>query len=163
MYFSCVLSYLFHENDILFGDLLSLYFESCNIRNYSEKRRNDSHNTPIIPSSSKMSHMHSQTHRYTHDRVNIFIWDTHRMPRSLALLSWRSMMLCRISSTSWRSSLSSIREMEQRGSRNAAGKPALIVLHLKPDVTFTHIHKTWNQVIHVWRKKQNGAVRTGAF
>lgn len=62
----------------------------------------------------------------------------YRIPRSLARLSWRSMMLCRISKTSCRSSLSSIREMEHNGSRNAAGRPAQIVLHLNPDVTYTN-------------------------
>lgn len=132
----CVWAYLFHENYILFGDLLALYFQSCNIRNYSEKRRNNNYETSTIHSQAKRylcTYWHTETHMTMWTK-----WETHRMPRSLALLSWRSMMLCRISRTSCRSSLSSIREMEQRGSRNAAGKPALIVLHLNPDVTYTH-------------------------
>lgn len=57
------------------------------------------------------------------------------MPRSLARLSWRSMMLCRISSTSCLSSLSSIREMEKSGSRKEGGNAVDMDLDLKPDVT----------------------------
>lgn len=57
------------------------------------------------------------------------------MPRSLARLSWRSMMLCRISSTSCLSSLSSIREMEKSGSRKDGGNAAAMDLDLKPEVT----------------------------
>lgn len=57
------------------------------------------------------------------------------MPRSLARLSWRSMMLCRISSTSCLSSLSSISEMEKSGSRKEGGKAAAMDLDLKPEVT----------------------------
>lgn len=58
------------------------------------------------------------------------------MPRSLARLSWRSMMLCRISSTSCLSSLSSIREMEKSGSRKGGGRAAAMDLDLKPEVTW---------------------------
>lgn len=58
------------------------------------------------------------------------------MPRSLARLSWRSMMLCRISSTSCLSSLSSIREIEKSGSRKGGGKAAAMDLALKPEVTW---------------------------
>lgn len=58
------------------------------------------------------------------------------MPRSLARLSWRSMMLCRISRTSCLSSLSSIREMEKSGSRKGGGRAAAIDLDLKPEVTW---------------------------
>lgn len=58
------------------------------------------------------------------------------MPRSLARLSWRSMMLSRISRTNWRSSQSSMSEMEKSGSRKGAGSAATMVLDLKPEVTW---------------------------
>lgn len=58
------------------------------------------------------------------------------MPRSLARLSWRSRMLCRISNTSCLSSLSSIREMEKSGSRKGGGRAAAMDLDLKPEVTW---------------------------
>lgn len=60
----CVLAYLFHENNILFGDFFSLYFQSCNIRNYSGKKRNNYCNTPTTHSQGKA---HMCTHRGTHD------------------------------------------------------------------------------------------------
>lgn len=61
---------------------------------------------------------------------------SHLMPRSLARLSWRSMMLCRISSTSCLSSPSSISEMEKSGSRKDGGNAAAMDLDLKPEVTW---------------------------
>lgn len=68
-------------------------------------------------------------HRLTHAL-------SYRMPRSLARLSWRSMMLCRISSTSCLNSLSSIREMEKSGSKKGGGNAAAMDLALKPEVTW---------------------------
>lgn len=64
------------------------------------------------------------------------VCDCYLMPRSLARLSWRSMMLCKISSTSCLSSLSSISEMEKSGSRKDGGNAAAMDLDLKPEVTW---------------------------
>lgn len=61
--------------------------------------------------------------------------EQYLIPLSLALLSCRSMRLCRISSTSCLSSESSMSEGDSNGSRKGAGSALLIVVALYPEVT----------------------------
>lgn len=111
--------HLFHERHILFGNLFPFDLQRRHVGNNPEK-----HTRSLC----------SQT-RVCECTLADAASRSYLMPRSLARLSWRSVMLCRISSTSCRSSLSSIRDREKSGSRKDGGSAAAMDLDRNPEVT----------------------------